>query len=337
MTTQKQPMHDIVVIAASSGGLEALSALTAALPADLGATVFVVMHLQPGFDSRLPELLNRNSPLKSTFALHGETITPGRIYIAPADNHLQLRDGYVQVVRGPKENGHRPAADALFRTASTAYGPRVIGVVLTGYRDCGTAGLLSIKARGGIAVVQSPETAAVPEMPRSAIAHVAVDHVVPLSEIPDLIVRLVKEPAIPLQTPIPQLAVIEGEERGDPVEIACPLCLGHMTEAKVGDFSYFRCHVGHAFSLASMAAEQAEELERALWAAVRALQESASMAERLGDAAPASLRERMAEKAQAQNQQAETIRDILLGRSRLANRDADVVTRADAETAAENH
>jgi two-component system chemotaxis response regulator CheB len=333
--TQTQSTHDIVVIAASSGGLEALTALTAALPADLGAAVFVVMHLQPGFDSRLPQLLDRKSPLKSTFALHGEPITPGRIYIAPVDNHLQLRDGYVQVVRGPKENGHRPAADALFRTASRAYGPRVIGVVLTGYRDCGTAGLLSIKARGGIAVVQSPETASVPEMPRSAIANVAVDHVVPLSEIPQLIVRLVKEPAVPVQHPVPQLAVIEGDELGNSVEISCPLCLGHMTAAKVGDFSYFRCHVGHSFSLGSMAAEQAEELERALWAAVRALQESASMAERLGDAAPASLRDRLVEKAQAQNQQAEIIRNILLGQAHLSTRDAEVVTRADA--AAENH
>jgi len=335
--TRTQPRHDIVVIGASAGGLEALCTLTAGLPADLGAAVFVVLHLHPVSDSRLPDLLDRESALKSSFALHGETITPGRIYLAPADNHLQLREGYVQVVRGPKENGHRPAADALFRTASTAYGPRVIGVVLTGYRECGTAGLLSIKARGGIAVVQSPETAEVPEMPNSAIAHVDVDHVVPLSEIAPLITRLVKEPAFPARHPVPQLAVIEGEEPGDPVEIACPLCKGSMTAAKVGHFAYFRCQVGHAYSLGSMAAEQAEELERALWAALRALEESAAMAGRLKDAAPPCLRDRLVEKAQAQTQQAAIIRQMLLRQQRLSSHNDDVVAESDSTATVEHH
>ena len=147
------------MVGASSGGIEALSQLVAGLPADLPAAVFLVLHMQPGFRSVLPELLSRRGPLRAAHAIHGEPIVPGRIYLAPPDNHLTLRPGGLQVVRGPKENGHRPSIDALFRTASVAYGPRVIGVVLTGYLDCGTAGLLSIKARGGKAIVQDPRDA----------------------------------------------------------------------------------------------------------------------------------------------------------------------------------
>jgi two-component system chemotaxis response regulator CheB len=142
----------------------------------------------------------------------------------------------------PKENGHRPAADALFRTASSAYGSRVVGVVLSGYQDCGTAGMMSIKACGGISVVQDPDTALVPEMPKSVIARVPVDH----------------------------------------VELVCPICQGVLTEAQPGVFQHFRCHVGHAFSLDSLIREQSEEMERALWAAVRSLEEGAALSRRLG-------------------------------------------------------
>src|SRR4051794_14973060 len=176
-TTPEPPGHDIVVMGASAGGVGALSRLGAALPADLDAAVFIVLHSHPGFASTLPEILSRRCALRVTHAIHGEEIVSGRIYLAPPDNHLTLRPGYVQALRGPKENGHRPSVDALFRTASTAYGPRVIGVVLTGHLDCGTAGLLSIKARGGIAIVQDPLDAKVPSMPASAVRHVEVDRV----------------------------------------------------------------------------------------------------------------------------------------------------------------
>ncbi len=131
--------RDIVVIGASTGGVDAVLELAAGLPADLPAAVFVVIHVQPGFESKLPELLTLRGRLPATHAVHGEAIAPGRIYVAPPDTQLLVRNGSVEVVRGPKENGHRPSVDALFRTASTAYGPRVIGVVLTGYLDCGTA------------------------------------------------------------------------------------------------------------------------------------------------------------------------------------------------------
>lgn len=318
------PRHDIVVVGASTGGLEAVSRLVAGLPPDLAAAVFVVQHVQPGFASMLPEILSQRGPLKAGHAIHGETIVPGRIYVAPPDNHLELRRGYLHVVRGPKENGHRPAVDALFRTASKAYGSRVIGVVLTGHLDCGTAGLLSIKARGGLAVVQDPADATSRDMPASAIKHVDVDHIVRLDDLPELITRLVDQPPTPWTGPVQRaLAELEGDELGVAAAVVCPMCQGKLTETEVRGFELFRCHVGHAFSIASMAAEQAEELERALWESVRALEESAALAGRLGARASGELRRRFLEKEEAHGHQADMIRGVLLSGSGLSMVDAD--------------
>jgi two-component system chemotaxis response regulator CheB len=220
----------------------------------------------------------------------------------------------MHVVRGPKENGHRPSVDALFRSAAVAYGPRVVAVVLTGHLDCGTAGLLSVKARGGIAIVQDPADAAAPDMPRSAIDHVSVDHVATLEEIPELLRRLVSQPvseAPPTRQPV-SLGEVEGDEPGVPVEIVCPQCQGALSLAELGGFQVFRCHVGHAFSLEGLAIEQAEEVERALWAAARSLEESASIARRARARATGDLQRNLAEKEGMLMQQAQLIRDMLL-------------------------
>lgn len=320
--TAEAPVHDILVVGASTGGIEALGQLVAGLPADLPAAVFVVLHMQPGFASVLPEMLARRGPLRATHAIHGEPIMPGRIYLATPDNHLTLRPGFVQVVRGPKENGHRPSIDALFRTASVAYGSRVIGAVLTGYLDCGTAGLLSIKARGGIAVVQDPRDAEVPAMPNSAIRHAPVDHVVPIRDMPALVTRLVGEPAGPRPGHLPGvIGEVEGDEPGVGSDIVCPICHGRLTETEVNGYHSFHCHVGHAFSLESVAAEQAEEVERALWSAARALEESAALSGRLAARHRGEMQQRFAEKEEAQMRDAELIRRILLSGGVLARPD----------------
>jgi two-component system chemotaxis response regulator CheB len=322
-----QAGHDIVVIGASAGGLAALTELVAGLPADLPAAVFVVVHLFPTSSSSLPDILSSKGPLHASHAVHGEPISSGRIYVAPPDVHLMLRPGHVQVLRGPKENGHRPAVDALFRSASIAYGPRVIGVVLSGYQDDGTAGLMSIKARGGLAVVQDPNQATVLEMPRSAMTHVAVDHVVSSERLPALIAGLVDEPVAPATTgAVGGLAELEGDRAGAASEIVCPVCQGKLTLAESNGFQTFRCHVGHAFSLASVAAEQAEEIERALWAAVRALEEGAALAKRLAATASRDLRHRFLERQEAQRGQAALIRQILLTGGQLSPTDATAVT-----------
>lgn len=327
--------RDIVVIGASTGGVDAVLELVAWLPADLPAAVFVVIHIQAGFDSKLPELLTLRGPLPAGHAIHGEAVVPGRIYVAPSDTQLLLRNGYIEVVRGPKENGHRPSVDALFRTASLAYGPRVIGVVLTGYLDCGTGGMLSIKARGGVAVVQDPSDAKVAEMPSSVIKHVPVDHMTTLGEFADLLSSLAGEAAGDWPAHVrTEILQIEGAEPGVPAKLVCPRCHGKLTASELGGFQLFRCHVGHAFSLKSISRAQAEEVERALWAAARALDEASALARRLISSASGDLRQRFIEKAEAQSQQADVIRELILTGNRLSPRDAQAVDDDDAGIAA---
>lgn len=314
--------RDIIAIGASAGGFEVLLGLASELPRDLPASVFVVLHRPAEDRAHLPELLSERGRMPARHPLHEERIAKGNIYIAPPDNQLLLRQGSVQVVRGPKENGHRPAVDALFRSAAAAYGSRVIGVVLSGYQDCGTAGMMSIKARGGVSVVQAPESAVASEMPSSVLQKVPVDHVVSPRELSDLLVRLVSEPA-GTETPVDALvAKLEGAAPGVRAEVVCPLCQGVLTEAEPGVFEHFRCHVGHAFSVESLVREQSESMERALWAAVRALEESAALSRRLSARDTGDLRRRFDEKAKTQSEHAELLRQILLHGSMLSPSDA---------------
>jgi two-component system chemotaxis response regulator CheB len=300
----------------------------------LTAAVFVVVHTAAGYESALPEILSRRGALKATHALHGEPVTNGHIYVAPPDNHMLLRPGYLAVQRGPKENGSRPAVDPLFRSASMAYGTRVIAVVVSGHLDCGTAGLISVKARGGIAVVQEPEEAVAKDMPRSAIAHAPIDRVLPLAEIGPTIVRLTRQPAsVPSVVPTSSgLFELEGDEPGLRSEVVCPMCQGVLTEGQLAGVTTFRCHVGHAFSPAALLAEQAESLERALWAAVRALEESASLAKRMA-LTPSGLRSRFDEKARTQMTHADIVRRMLLGQGTLNVDDAGGIAQSNGNSA----
>src|SRR5215207_4694680 len=174
------PNRDTIVIGASAGGVQALSALVAQFHADLPAAVFIVLHVSADVPSLLPGILARNSRLAVAHAVNGEQIMPGKIYVAPPDNHLLIEDGRVKLVHGPKENLHRPSIDALFRSAARWAGPRAIGVVLTGLRDDGRLGMRAIKQRGGIAIVQDPLEALFPSMPLSVLQDIRVDHSVPL-------------------------------------------------------------------------------------------------------------------------------------------------------------
>ena len=304
--------RDIVTIGASAGGVDVLLAMAQDLPADLAASVFVVVHVPADYTSTLPELLSKRGRLPARHPLHGERVEPGTIYVAPPDMHVQLRPGVIEVVRGPKENGFRPAADVLFRTASAAYGSRVIGVVLSGYQDCGTAGMISIKARGGVSVVQDPASASSPEMPRSVLANVDVDHVVHPIELSGLLTKLVSMPPSESTVPDQYVRQLEGTEQGPRSDVVCPICMGVLTETQPGVFEHFRCHTGHAFSLPSLVTEQSEQLERALWAAIRALEESAALAERLAAIEKGQLKKRFAEKARTQRQQAAFLKKIAL-------------------------
>ncbi len=318
--------HDVIVIGGSAGGVEVMLDLVGALPPDLPASIFVVLHTMPGHESPLPGILSRRGPLPVSHPFHGQKIEPGHIYLAPPDNHLLVKSGSMEVVRGARENGHRPAADALFRTASSHYGPRVIGVVLSGYQNCGTAGMISIKERGGISVVQDPATAVAPEMPSSAIERVAVDHVVQPADLGSLLSQLALTPASEARQPNRIVDQLEGRQLGARAEISCPSCQGVLTEAQIGSLEHFRCHVGHAFTLDSLVREQGEEMERALWAAVRSLEEGSALSRRFGGHARGDLRQRFLEKATQQRQEADVIRQILLRGDMLRQSDADRIS-----------
>jgi two-component system, chemotaxis family, protein-glutamate methylesterase/glutaminase len=283
--------RDIVVVGGSAGGTEALSELVRGLPHDFPAAIFVVIHFPASAHSVLPRILTRAGSLPAVHADDGVVFERGRIYVARPDCHLMVRDGRLAVRKGPKENNARPAIDPLFRSAARAAGPRVIGVVLSGNLDDGTAGLLSIKQHGGVSVVQAPETAQYPGMPRSAIDHLPIDHVVPLDQMAAVLVELTTVESGPKEqlSMDPEDAVSAEEEvvadrqtqPGNPSTMTCPECHGTLWEARKGELVHFRCRVGHAYTAESLLAHQADQLEAALWTALRSLEEHAALSRRL--------------------------------------------------------
>jgi two-component system chemotaxis response regulator CheB len=273
--------HDIIVIGSSAGGVEALTMLCSHLPKDLPAAIFIAQHVSPTSRSVLPQLLGRAGKLPVSHAVDGATITSGTICVAPPDYHLLLENDQTVLRRGPHENRTRPAIDPLFRSAAIAYGPRVIGVILTGVLDDGTAGLAAIKCCGGLSVVQDPMDAAWPDMPRSALERDHADYVVGLAELPDLLVRLCREPAGPV-LPVPPGLIAEARiaaqeaplpehlsRLGHPSHITCPQCGGVLNEVVEAGSVRFRCQIGHAFTAEGLVAAQNDELERALESAAR--------------------------------------------------------------------
>jgi two-component system chemotaxis response regulator CheB len=321
--------RNIIVVGCSVGGVEALQRLVAGLPQHLHAAIFVVLHLAPQSTSVLPYILSRASSLPAAHPKDGERIQMGRIYVAPPDQHLLIEDGKVRVIRGPKENRHRPAVDPLFRSAARWYGPRVIGVVLTGSLDDGAAGLLAIKKRGGIAIVQDPAEAFCGDMPRSAMEIMPVDYVASIDRIPEILQQLVqvkvaengagKSLRLKKETEFAELDMdaIEDDNRpGTPSQFACPECGGVLWEMDGEEILRFRCRVGHAYTANSLGVEQTEAVESALWAAMRALEEGASLARRMAENAAKSQRRRMEtryrERAEAKMQQADVLRKLLM-------------------------
>lgn len=331
------PGHDIIVVGASAGGVEALGQLVCDLPPDLPAAIFVVLHVSPQGTSVLPKILNRyiqkrnrESSLRACHPQDGEAIQYGRIYVAPPDRHLLVKDGYVNVARGPKENSHRPAVDPLFRTAAREYGPRVVGVVLSGNLDDGTAGLVAVKKRGGVAIVQNPDEALYSGMPRSAIENVDVDHILSVSEIVPVLVELAHKPVeeegvqavsseMEMESDMAELkleAMQSSDRPGTPSPFSCPECSGTLWELEEGKLIRFRCRTGHALSVKTLLAKQTEAVEDAMWVALRALEEKAALAQRLASRA----RERnqsvtvkhFEEQEQSSKQPAAVIRQMLL-------------------------
>jgi two-component system chemotaxis response regulator CheB len=327
--------QDIIVVGASAGGVEALTRLVGDFPEDLPAAVFIVLHMGANTGTALPRILARQTKLPVDHPADGEMIQPGRVYVAVPDRHLLVGQGIVRVTNGPKENGYRPAVDTLFRTAAAGYGDRVVGVVLSGTRDDGTAGLRAIRARGGRAIVQDPDEALFPGMPQSALAGDHPDWVLPVGEMGALLSELAQNGAPRPVGPIPMPDGLQAELQwahsdlawpgpadapvGRPSGFTCPECHGGLWEIDDEGLPRYRCRVGHGFSSDSLLMNQRSSVEAALWTAYRALEERAALCRRLADRAMARQAHITAQHFQADAaevaRQAETLRAFLWSRS----------------------
>jgi two-component system, chemotaxis family, protein-glutamate methylesterase/glutaminase len=321
--------RDIIVVGASAGGVESLIAFARGLDPDLPATILVVLHVPASGASALRPILERAGTLPVDVAVSNQELPQGRIVIAPPDRHMVVVDDHLRTNRGPRENGHRPAIDVLFRSAARACGPRVIAVVLSGSLDDGTAGAIAVKERGGLVLAQDPADAAYPAMPESAIKHVEVTEIATAAELSAIVGRLCRTPAIPnekiaVASPamsdvelvgLGDLVTAEDEPARQPADFGCPECHGVLFKIENGGLLRFRCRLGHAWSWHALLLEQGQALENALWMALRTLEEKAGLslqlAERAASRGSVWSRERFTEQADEATRSAALVRRLL--------------------------
>ncbi|MFW3170943.1 chemotaxis protein CheB [Geodermatophilus sp. CPCC 206100] len=291
--------RDLVVVGASAGGVEALRQMLRGIPLDFPAAVLVVLHMPSSARSALPAILDRVCDLPVRPAVDGERLEPGTVLVAVPDRHLIVSDGHVLLSRGPRENGHRPAVDVLFRSAARAAGRRVIAVVLSGALDDGTAGMIAVRARGGVGMAQETDDALYDSMPRHAVELGGAEHVVPAEKLGAALAELLAEDIEDVAEPAPSDLMdtetamanldrdaMDADDRpGMPSGFGCPTCHGALFSISEGGMERFRCRVGHAWSPEALAAEQAQALESALWMALRGLEERATLSLRMGERA----------------------------------------------------
>jgi two-component system chemotaxis response regulator CheB len=313
--------HDIVVVGASAGGVEALRRLIGSLDADFDGAMFVVLHLPTNAHSALPSILDRAGDVPVRSAVDQAPLEPGFVYVAPPDVHLLLTPARMRLTRGPTENGHRPAIDPLFRSAAVSFGTRVIGIVLSGVLDDGTNGLLAVAAHGGLTVAQDPDDALYSAMPQSAIDNVPIDVVAPADQIGARLRRLMGTPRARRLTSVAEdvedvteRALAGGgalEMLGRPSRFTCPDCGGSLWELGPDQPGKLRCRVGHSWTTLGLLERQAVTLEQALWTALRALSERADLARRLRDDAAARHHEHGRRLFAAQLEEYEAHADLL--------------------------
>lgn len=317
--------RDLIAVGASAGGVEALRAFANGLPPDLPASVLVVLHLPAGGTSALAPILDRSGPLPASVAKDGQRLDPGRILVASPDHHLLVMDGHVALSHGPTENGHRPSINALFRSAAVAGGPTVTGVQLSGALDDGVAGLVAIASRGGLVMVQDPAEALYSSMPEQAMRQVHPDFVLPARDMGEALAKIAATAVDLAGAPPPSdLLTLENEitmngESGQHTEsepsrlgsvstFTCPDCQGALIEMETGRY---RCRVGHAWTADALLEAQGSAWERALWAALRTLEEKIELSRRMAASASQRDHARLAERYQHECGEAEAAAEVL--------------------------
>lgn len=298
MSALQKDGRDLIVIGTSAGGLEALDQLVAQFPAGFPASIFIVQHMAPeNTGEALLDRLSRNKAFKCKIAVDGATFKQGEIYIAPPDSHLLVKATKLLITKGARENRYRPAVDPMFRSAAVTHGPRVIGVVLTGMLDDGTAGLIAIKKCGGVTIVQDPEDAAYPEMPQSALNNMKVDYCLPIAGMGPLLEKLTRQrlgKTKPIPTDIQTEASIaervlssvdQVNSLGNQVPYNCPNCGGVLWEMNNPDLLRYRCHTGHSYTAAALLTGQSEKIEETLWVSLRMFEEHKNLLNNMGQKA----------------------------------------------------
>lgn len=305
-----------VAVAASAGGVEALSGFVRALPADFPGAVLVVLHISPAGPSVLPRILARAGKLPVVHAGDGADLLPGVVVVAPPDQHLMVRDSHTELSHGPRQNGHRPSADALFRSTALAYGRRSAGIVLSGTMDDGSAGLRAIGRAHGLTIAQDPTEAAFPGMPSAAIAGANPAVVCRVADMADRLTTWMSQLHIPASVPTDRTTLDDPLASEEISGFTCPECGGTLWLDHWLGTERFRCRVGHSFSAQALMAGKRDVLESALWAAVVALEEKIDLSTRLlrrleRTARPAQLT-RYREDIEATVGQAQHLRDLIV-------------------------
>jgi two-component system chemotaxis response regulator CheB len=326
--SEQENNRDIIVIGASAGGIADISAILSSLSLDLQASVFIVQHISQEGPGRLVEIFSSSTKIPVKAASDLDSIEKGLVYVAIPDHHLLVYPRHVRVLKGPRENRWRPAIDPLFRSAAIAFGPRVIGIVLGGFLDDGSAGLKAIKRCGGLAIVKAPDGSESSAMPEHAIRAVGADHIVSVHEIGVLISRLVEENVDVKFSPpedlkkevhlVSGMTDIINDDVGTPVPLTCPDCGGPLKEIQDSDeMHHYRCIVGHAYSPASLMSEQKLKIEQALWAGIRMMEERVNLfftsAKREREHGRGRSAELYEEKAREAHNNATLIRDLVFG------------------------
>jgi two-component system chemotaxis response regulator CheB len=328
----------IVVAGASAGGLDALVALIQQLPEDFPAPVLIVMHISADATGDvLLNALNRYGKLKCMHAVHGKPVKSGQVYLAPSDHHMLIeKNGQLHVTKGAQENRSRPGIDPLFRSAAVSFGNRVTGIILTGYLDDGTAGLIAIQRCGGTCIVQDPDEAQYPDMPKNALNQIKADYCIAIAEMGDVLAKLMTR-KIGKQKPIPEDLIREATiaERvlsdlaavnslGEQVPFNCPGCGGVLWKMDKGPFVHYRCHTGHAYTNASLLAAQTQKIEETMWIALRMFEERRNLLTTVANSETGATASSAAERAKLSQVHIDRIRAILLADDKATKSDLPI-------------